>query len=199
LPERYLFYPAQFWPHKNHAGIVQALGLLKKDFGAEVHIVFCGSYQGENRDQTFQEMMTLARRLGVAHQVHCPGYVPDEDMSGLYAEAVGLVIPLFLATANIPILEAWAFGCPVLASDIRGVREQVGDAGLLVDPYSVEAISEGIYRLWTDEALRRELAERGRQRLARYTRDDFCRLLADIIREANQRVREGDAKGRGLN
>jgi len=119
--------------------------------------------------------------------------VPDEDMSGLYAGAVALVIPLFLAIANIPILEAWAFSCPVLTSDIRGVREQVGDAGLLVDPYSVEAIAGGIYRLWTDEALCGELAEQGRRRLANYsTLEDFRQGLADIVHEATERVREGD-------
>lgn len=191
LPERYLFYPAQFWPHKNHARIVQALGLLKEEGGDEIHVVFCGSYTGEIREQTFQEAMTLAHRLGVTHQVHYLGYVPDKDMSGLYAEAVSLVMPTFFGPTNIPILEAWAFGCPVLTSDIRGVREQVGDAGLLVDHRSVEAIAEGIYRLWTSEALRRELIERGRQRLARYTPEDFRRRLADIIQEAKERAREG--------
>jgi len=191
LPERYLFYPAQFWPHKNHARIVRALSLLKKEGGDEIHVVFCGFYTGEIRERTFQEVMTLAHRLGVAHQVQYLGYVPDEDMSGLYAEAVGLVMPTFFGPTNIPILEAWALDCPVLTSDIRGVREQVGDAGLLVDPRSVEAIAEGIYRLWTDEALRRALVERGRQRLARYTPEDFRRRLAHIIQEANERVREG--------
>jgi glycosyltransferase involved in cell wall biosynthesis len=192
LPERYLFYPAQFWSHKNHAGIVQALGLLKEELGVEIHVVFCGSHSGEFRERHFQEVMAFAHRLGVDHQVHCLGYVPNDDMSGLYAEAVALVIPLFLATANIPILEAWASGCPVLTSDIPGIREQVGDAGLLVDPYSVELISQGIYRLWTDEALCRELGERGRRRLASYTTpEDFRRCLADIVREANERVRKG--------
>jgi glycosyltransferase involved in cell wall biosynthesis len=189
LPDRYLFYPAQFWPFKNHAGIVQALGLLKEELGVEIHVVFCGSHSSELRERHFREVMALAERLGVDHQVHYLGYVPDEAMSGLYAEAVGLVIPLFIEGANIPNLEAWAFGCPVLTSDIRGVREQVGDAGLLVDPYSVEAISRGIYRLWTDEDLRRQLAERGRRRLGSYTTpEDFRRCLADIVQEANERV-----------
>jgi len=191
LPRRYLFYPAQFWPHKNHARIVQALGLLKEKGGDRIHVVFCGSHTGEIRKRTFQEVVALAHRLGVADQVHYLGYVPDEDMSGLYAVAVGLVMPTFFGPTNIPILEAWAFGCPVLTSDIRGVREQVVHAGLLVDPRSVEAIAEGIYRLWTDDALRRELAELGHQRLARYTPEDFRHRLADIIQEANERVREG--------
>jgi glycosyltransferase involved in cell wall biosynthesis len=195
LPEKYMFYPAQFWPHKNHVGIVRAIGLLRARSEVRVHVVFSGAYDADPYQvETFAEVTALARELGVTEQIHCLGYVPDQDMSGLYTGAVGLVIPLFLATANMPILEAWAFGCPVLASDIRGVREQISDAGLLVDPASVEKLAEGLARLWTDETFRSDLAERGRRRLAAYSSfEDFRDGLATIIREASERVaEEGD-------
>lgn len=189
LPERYLFYPAQFWPHKNHAVITQALEQLKRVHELEIPVVFCGSYIGEIREQYFQLVMNMGRCCGVAEQIHYLGYVPDEDMATLYAGAVALVMPTFFGPANIPYLEAWALGCPVLTSDIRGVREQVDDAGILVDPRSVEAIAEGIYRLWTDENLRRTLVERGRQRVASFTFDDYRRRLIGILEEAKARVR----------
>jgi glycosyltransferase involved in cell wall biosynthesis len=115
-------------------------------------------------------------------------------MSVIYAEARALTMPTFFGPTNIPVLEAWGFGCPVLTSDIRGIREQVGDAGVLVDPLSVEAIAEGIYQLWTDEGLRRTLAERGRQRLASYTPDDYRKRLIDIIEEAKIRVYSGKSR-----
>jgi len=188
LPERYLFYPAQFWPHKNHVGIVQALGLLKRERRLKVSVVFCGSHSEEIREGTFRKVMSLSSQLGVEKQIHYLGYVPDEDMSGIYAEAVALVMPTFFGPTNIPILEAWAFGCPVLTSDIRGVREQVQDAGVLVDPRSVEAIADGIYQLWTDENLACSLADLGRQRLASYTPDDYRRRLVAILQEAKTRV-----------
>jgi len=191
LPDRYMFYPAQFWPHKNHARIVQSLDLVKKEGGDEIHFVLSGSFVGEIRERTFHEVMTLARQLGLAHQIHYLGHVPDGDMSGLYAEAVALIMPTFFGPTNIPVVEAWAFGCPVLTSDIRGIREQVGDAGLLVDPRSAEAIADGMQRLWENHALRQEMAERGRLRLARYTPEDFRRRLGDIILEASERVHEG--------
>lgn len=191
LPARYFFYPAHFWPHKNHSRIVSALALLRRERGMEIHVVLCGAHTGEVRERTFRETMTQAQQLGVSHQVHYLGLVPDGDMSGLYAEATGLVMPTFFGPTNIPIVEAWAFGCPVLSSKIRGIEEQVGDAGLLVPPDSVEAIAVGMYRIWTDEALRKELAGRGRQRLTEYTPEDFRQRLADVLREANELVREG--------
>ena len=190
LPERYLFYPAQFWPHKNHGGIVQALALLKQEHSIKIPVVFCGSHAPEEiRVRTFHEVMSLASQLGVIEDIHYLGYAPAEDMSGLYAGSVALVMPTFFGPTNIPVLEAWAFGCPVLTSDIRGVREQVGDASVLVDPGSVEAIADGIYRLWTDQNLRCALADRGRRRLASYTPDDYRQRLVEILKEAKARVR----------
>ena len=132
--------------------------------------------------------MSLCHKFGLENDVHYLGYLPDEDMSAIYAEAAGLVMPTFFGPTNIPVLEAWAFGCPVLTSDIRGVREQVGRAGILVDPRSVAAIANGIYRLWTDDALAGRLAELGRRRLAEYTPDDYGRRLAAIVEEAKVRV-----------
>ena len=189
LPERYLFYPAQFWPHKNHARIVQALGMLKQEHRLKVPAVFCGSCSDEIRHRNFREVMSLSHQLGLDKEIRYIGHVPDEDMSALYAGAVALIMPTFFGPTNIPILEAWAFGCPVLTSDIRGIREQVGDAAVLVNPRSVEAIADGIYRLWTDENLRCTLADRGRQRLSSYTPEDYRRRLIEILEEAKVRVR----------
>jgi glycosyltransferase involved in cell wall biosynthesis len=98
-------------------------------------------------------------------------------------------MPTFFGPTNIPVLEAWAFACPVLTSDIRGIREQVADAAVLVDPRSVESIAEGIYRLWTDEKLRLTVTEAGRRRLSSYTPDDFRNRLIEILDEAKDRVR----------
>lgn len=192
LRERYLFYPAHFWPHKNHARVVRAIDLLKMEHRTEAHVVFCGSHEGAVREETFREVASLVRALGLERQVHFLGYVPDEDVSALYAGAVGLVMPTFFGPTNIPVIEAWAASCPVLTSDIRGVREQVGDAGLLVDPRSVEAIAEGILSLWTDEGTRRALAGRGRQRLAAYGRTDYRERLRRILEEAKRAAHEGD-------
>jgi glycosyltransferase involved in cell wall biosynthesis len=189
LPERYLFYPAQFWPHKNHNRIVQALGLLKQAHNLKIPAVFCGSHTGGIRERNFRDMMSLAARWGVENEIRYLGYVPDEDMSGMYAGAVALVMPTFFGPTNIPVLEAWGFGCPVLTSDIRGIREQVGDAAVLVDPRSVEAIADGIYRLWTDGSLTSKLTDLGRQRLASYTPDEYQCRLAAILEEAKSCVR----------
>lgn len=194
LPERYLLYPAQLWPHKNHMRLIQALGQLKETKQADAHIVLCGSYGGALRTNVYRDMMREAERLQVTDRIHYLGYVANDAMSALYAEAVGLVMPTFFGPTNIPIMEAWLCRCPVLTSDIRGIREQVGEAGLLVDPRSVEAIANGISRLWNDETLRADLSQRGIIRLRQYTKKDFSSKLADIVATANRRAADLNLK-----
>ena len=111
-------------------------------------------------------------------------------MAGLYRAAEALVFPTFFGPTNIPVVEAWSVGCPVLTSDIRGVREHAGDAAVLVDPSSVDALAAGLRRLWTEPDFRAGLVARGHARLAAYNVDDFRRRLAGILEEAKARLRE---------
>ena len=183
LPDEYLFYPAQFWPHKNHVNLIEALGLLREASGWRIPIVFSGSYSGKIRGEVFRTVKTRSRELGIESEVHCIGYLSDAEMPAAYAGATALVMPTFFGPTNIPVLEAWQLDCPVVTSDIRGVREQVGDAALLVDPESPEAIAEGIAVVWTDRSARKQLIQRGHHRLKGYTREDFRARLKAILEE----------------
>ena len=176
LPQRYLFYPAQFWPHKNHLRLVEALGILRQR-DLRVPLVLTGSWSGTLRERTFEKTMSHARSMNVDEQLTVLGYVPDSDMAGLYRGAAALVFPTFFGPTNLPIIEAWALGCPVVTSDIRGIREQVGDAALLADPREPEALAAAIERVWTDEELARELVARGRARVQAFSPEDFRRRL----------------------
>lgn len=188
LPESYLFYPANFWPHKNHVRIVEAIGRLKAEADLDIHVVFTGSSSDALARGTVAKTVDVAAALGLQKAIHHLGHVPESDMSGMYAGARALVMPTFFGPTNIPVLEAWAFGTPVLTSNIRGIKEQVGSAGVLVRPDSVEDLADGIRRLWNDAGLRRELVERGRNRLAMYGPEDYRSRLDAILHEAKKRV-----------
>jgi glycosyltransferase involved in cell wall biosynthesis len=166
---------------------VAALGELHRH-GLSVELVLAGSKPAPLGEQTFTKMMVAAEREGVEGMVHYLGYVPDEDMPGLYSQAAALIMPTFFGPTNIPVVEAWSLGCPVITSDIRGVREQTRDAAVLVDPCSVTSIAEGIRRVVEDPKFSKELSRRGYARLATYTRDDYARCLLAAIRECKRRV-----------
>ena len=191
LPKRYFFYPAQFWRHKNHAAILHAVRLIANETGETVPVVFCGSYADYFRSLNFIELRKLAHDLRIAEHVYYLGMVPDEDIAALYALSAGLVMPTFFGPTNLPPLEAWHYGRPVITSDIRGIREQIGDAGLLADPRSPPELARAMRELWHDEALASRLVERGRVRLKSYLWGDYVHTLAGILTEAGERIRTG--------
>ena len=176
LPDRYFFYPAAFWKHKNHDHIIEAIRLLRDEFGLGVHMVFAGGYKHE-----YARLAALVEMNQLSDRIHFIGYVPDEHLSVLYQLSDGLVMPTYFGPTNIPVLEAWHSGCPVVTSDIRGIREQVGPAGILVDPNDAHAIAQAMQALYTLEALRHDLAREGRKRVAEWTPVKFAERLEQII------------------
>ena len=191
LPRRYFFYPAQFWPHKNHKLILQAIKRVADETGEVIPVVFCGAYWSYIMAANFKELVDMAMQFGIANQVRYLGSVPDEDMAALYTLSAGLVMPTFFGPTNIPPLESWHFGRPVITSDIEGLREQNGDASLLVDPRSPEALAEAMKKLWRDEALCAELVARGKRRLGTYSWNSFVGSVSGVLIEACERVRAG--------
>lgn len=126
----YFLYPANFWPHKNHATLLQALALLQRK---DASLIFTG--QGKNRAY----LEDLARKLGVESRVKFAGHVEDAELQRLYLSASALVYSSLSGPENLPPLEAMAAGCPVLNSDFPGAREQLGSAAVFVSPIEPKA------------------------------------------------------------
>lgn len=155
LDAGYFFYPAQFWPHKNHVRIIQALALMKAE-GAQPVVVFAG---GDKGNQT--HIAELAAQLGVARQVRFLGFVPDGDMRGLYEGCATVVMPTYFGPTNLPPLECWALGRPLIYS--RELAAQAGEAALLVNPDDAAELA-GAMKRSLDPVVRAELVARGRLR-----------------------------------
>jgi len=186
LPERFIFYPAQFWPHKNHLNIVRAIASIKRNNNLVIPAVFTGSTG--NRWSSYNAVMDLAADLAVQEQIACLGYVTTSQIKALYRLTAALVMPTFPGPTNIPVLEAFASDCPVITSDINALREQVGNASLLVDPDSHQDIANAILKLWQDKALVRKLILRGRKKLASWGPQEFASSLRQIIEISKQSI-----------
>jgi glycosyltransferase involved in cell wall biosynthesis len=181
LAPGFVFYPAQLWPHKNHAGLLQAARILKERDGLAPALVFTGSDQGNRA-----HLLRLADELGVSSQVHWLGFVERQDLLALYRQAAMLVYPSYFGPENLPPLEAFACGCPVAAARVSGATEQLADAAFLFDPANPTEMAQAIRSIWSDEGLRRTLVARGRQRASRFTGDDFAGGVLAILDEFEQ-------------
>ena len=170
LRDNYLFYPAQFWSHKNHVNLLLAVAALKAEHQIDLPVVFAGSDKGN-----VEYVKSMAAQLKPAIDVSFLGFVPIEDLVGLYRGAFALSYLTFFGPENLPTLEAFALGVPVVASDVSGAREQLGEAALLVDPKDPSKIASAIKTLYYDTELRKQLVRKGRARAERWTAADFVR------------------------
>jgi glycosyltransferase involved in cell wall biosynthesis len=117
--------------------------------------------------------------------VHFPGFISRDDLIHLYRNALALAFPSHFGPENLPPLEAMALGCPVIAADVPGVREQLGDAALLANPAEPEAWALAIMTLVEEPQTRTRLLATGKARAASVTAAGYARsVLAEIDRFA---------------
>jgi len=185
LPQKYIFYPAQFWPHKNHKTIIRALATLKKR-GVSVKAVFVG--QKMEKWGEYKRVMKLANKLKVKKQIKHLGYVKNKEMIALYKMAICLVMPTFFGPTNIPPLEAFYLGCPAITSSIEGIKEQVGKAAVLINPVDKKALAEAILKIYKDPKLRTKLKKAGYQKIKSWTAKDFAEKLERIIKKTKEKM-----------
>ncbi|BAZ82392.1 glycosyltransferase family 1 protein [Sphaerospermopsis kisseleviana CS-549] len=178
IPPNYLFYPAQFCSHKNHIGLLLAVKTLQQKYALALPLVLVGSGTGH---KSYVEAM--AKELNLSSQVHFLGFVPQEDMAPLYRNAFALTFVTFFGPDNLPPLEAMSLGCPVIASDVPGAQEQLGDAAFLVDPKKPEDIASAIKLLWEDNSLRQNLIAKGLARSQKWTVEDYAKQIFAVIDE----------------
>ena len=183
LPDRFVFYPAQTWAHKNHLRLVEAIARLRDKGRASIPVVCSGT-----KNDFYRVIARRVRDLGLEDAVVFTGFVEPEELNALYQLSHCVVVPtLFEAAGGFgPVAEAFLAGRPVACSNVTSLSDEVGDAALVFDPLNVPAMAESIHRLWTDPALCDQLAERGRLKVARY---DWVRT-ARIFRAHYRRIAE---------
>lgn len=171
----FIFYPAQFWAHKNHVYILKTLQILRHK-GVIINAVFVGNDFG-NLDY----ILKMSEKLKVREQLIYPGFVEQEEIIAFYKSALALVMPTYFGPTNLPPLEAFALECPVCYSNLPGLREQVEDAAFLLDPGNPESLVEILLRiLHGDPAL--EIKKRlGREIVSRHTAYDYWVILESIL------------------
>jgi glycosyltransferase involved in cell wall biosynthesis len=188
LGDDFILYPAQAWPHKNHANLLEALALIRARDGVTIPLVCPG-----RENEFFPQLQRRVEALDLQEAVTFPGFVSPLEIRSLYSLATALVFPSKFEGWGMPISEAFASGLPVASSSATGLGDMVGDAGLIFDPDDPEGIADAVFRLWNDAELRRSLEERGRRRAEAFSIDSAVRLFrAHYRRIGGRRLSEED-------
>jgi glycosyltransferase involved in cell wall biosynthesis len=166
----FLLYPAQFWPHKNHVNLILGFARAIRQHNLDLDLVLCGSDKGNRA-----HIERCIADNGLQGRVRIIGFIAREQLIDLYRQARALTYLSWGGPENLPPLEAFALGCPVIAANIAGAAEQLGDAALLVNPGDPDQIAEAIARLEREGSLRQTLVQRGFARAARWTGTEYVR------------------------
>jgi glycosyltransferase involved in cell wall biosynthesis len=162
---RFILYAGNIKPHKNLDRLIGSFGALKQRSGYEdLKLLIIG-----DEINRYGSLRRRVEAAGVRQDVRFFGFVPERTLGALYRLASVFAFPSLYEGFGLPPLEAMACGTPVLTSRISSLPEVVGDAAVLVDPYSVEDITDGLGRLLDDEVLRRDLVARGHARVGHFS------------------------------
>lgn len=132
--EKYLFYPAQFWAHKNHYNLIQACMEVLNKY-TNYKLILCGSDKGNK-----EYYCRMIKEMGLDKYIHVLNFLSNEELYVLYKNAAALVMASHFGPTNMPPIEAMEIGCPVVCSDLEGHREILGDAAVYFDPLDVNSM-----------------------------------------------------------
>jgi glycosyltransferase involved in cell wall biosynthesis len=178
VPQRYIFYPANRWRHKNHRTLLEAIRILNTRYRDDVFLVLTG----DDPENGF-DVVAESRSLKIADRVISLGFVDKADLISLYRNAICLCYPSLFEGFGIPLVEAMASGCPVVCSNTTSIPEIVGDAAILVDPLDAGGFAEGIHRVISDNKLRTGLIDKGKRRAQLFSPE---KTAADHVRVFNE-------------
>lgn len=178
LKRNYLLMLNTLKPSKNISGLLEAFSILKETEKVDLQLVIAGK-KGWLYEEAFQQV----RRLGLEKEVVFTGFVPDAEVPALMKGAELFVLPSFWEGFGIPVLEAMAVGTPVVASRVASLPEVVGEAGILVNPSSIESIYKGLKKGLSG---RQQLVEKGLAQAQKFSWEKCAhQTLEVLVRAAN--------------
>jgi glycosyltransferase involved in cell wall biosynthesis len=168
LNAAFLLYVGRIQARKNLVRLVEAYARLRQR-GMTHKLVLVGK-----RDYGAERLFAKIDELGLRDEVIFPGHVFEEDLMFFYQATEAFVFPSLFEGFGLPVLESMASGIPTITSRGSSLEEVAGDAALLVDPLSVDALADAMERVLTSEELRRDLSARGLRRSAEFKLQTFA-------------------------
>ncbi len=172
----YFVYVGALHPRKNIDRLLLAFDAFKIESGSESQLLIVGAKLWKNTP--FEEKLD---QLKFKNAVHFSGHVDMETLTQLMGDAKALTFVSYFEGFGIPLVEAMNAGTPILSGDKTSLPEVVGDAAILVDPFSVSSIKNGLLKMDADESLRNSLISKGYQRGKLFSWDKTARIIWDEL------------------
>ena len=176
LDYKFIFYPAQFWPHKNHKYIIDGLDIIIKNFNLSINAVFCGSDKGyKNSIRNYASLNNLEKNIIFTD------FLSDQEVTSLYLNSIALVMPSYFGPTNMPPYEAFKLGTPVLYPEILAKQDDIYDAILPIKYEDPNTMALHINNLIKNKSVRETIIKRGFEKIAFLESIDRVKILNKII------------------
>ncbi|MFA6169608.1 MAG: glycosyltransferase family 1 protein [Candidatus Margulisiibacteriota bacterium] len=153
---------------KNYEILIKAYDSLPPEIKKRHKLKLVGAVDGKYRD----ELLALCVNSESRGNIIFTGMLTGDNLTRAYAESLIFVLPSLVESFSLPIIEAMAAGMPVIASNATCLPEMIGTSGLTFDPFNQQELAELIVKLIGNEALRRELSDKGREKAQKFTWDN---------------------------
>jgi glycosyltransferase involved in cell wall biosynthesis len=182
LHDKFILFVGNIKPHKNLKRLLMAFEKICGRGINDHHLVVSGEREGFiTADSGIFNLLKESPVLRA--KVLFTGHVENNALPALYNAASLLVLPSLYEGFGLPPLEAMACGCPVVVSNAASLPEVCKDAAYYVDPYNEEGIADGIYKVLTDEILRRDLVKEGFERVEKFNWEESAKKHVIVFEE----------------
>jgi glycosyltransferase involved in cell wall biosynthesis len=182
LTPPFAFYPAATWEHKNHIRLLEALAYLRDRETLKVNLVCTGALVA-----FWPKVEQTLRDLNLNDQVKFLGIVPSEELRAIYKMSQFVVVPSLFEAASGPVFEAWQEDAPACCSNVTSLPQQVGEAALIFDPFSIGEIAKAVKKMATDDEFRNQLVAKGIERRKVFSWEKTAKAYRAVYRRAGKR------------
>jgi glycosyltransferase involved in cell wall biosynthesis len=179
--KNYILSVGTLQPRKNYARLIEGFSLFLKQNHQKFHdlkLIIIGK-----KGWLYEDILTAPEKFGVQGRVKFLDFVPDSELPSFYKHALCFALPSLYEGFGLPVLEAMAYRCPVVVSDVSSLPEIAGKAGIYVDAQSAQSIAEGLLT-----AVRQRNLVQGKQRvntgllqMKKFTWEKAARQTLDVL------------------
>ena len=175
--DNYIIYIGTIQPRKNLIRLMEAVARIDS-----LKLIIVGKTEGMGKKGwKYEDILETPKRLGIEDRVEFSGFVEKKKLHDLLAHAQAFVLPSLYEGFGIPVLEAMASGTPVIVSNVSSLPEVVGEAGLLVDPYSVDQIEQAIRTITSDKKLQQKYSKLGILQAKKFSWDKMAKTVLKVF------------------
>ena len=187
LPDKYIFYPAMYLPHKNHKYIIDVIKIIDSNKNFNLSAVFCGSDKGY-----LEKIKKYSSDNKINDKILFLDYVEDEHLPYLYLNSKALVMPTFSGPTNIPPWEAFKMEIPVFYSKLENIEKVYKNAVYYINPYDPNSLVNGLKEVLNQKEQINKLTNFGKDLLNSIDAEQEFNQLFQILRKRKKLDHLGD-------